>query len=55
MFEGDMEQGELEIGQVSSMIGTIKPAAAVVEEIWVEHHRTCRNLSCSQTVGNSSK
>jgi len=34
MFEGDMDQGELEIGQVSSIIHEIKPAAAVVKEIW---------------------
>jgi enoyl-[acyl-carrier protein] reductase II len=34
MFEGDMEGGELEIGQVSSLIKEIKPAAAIVTEIW---------------------
>lgn len=34
MFEGDMENGELEIGQVSSMINNIKPAAEILKEIW---------------------
>jgi enoyl-[acyl-carrier protein] reductase II len=34
MFEGDMDEGELEIGQVSSIITEIKPAGEVVEEIW---------------------
>jgi enoyl-[acyl-carrier protein] reductase II len=34
MFEGDMVEGELEIGQVSSLIKEIKPAAAIVQEIW---------------------
>lgn len=34
MFEGDMEGGELEIGQVSALIHAIKPAAEVVEELW---------------------
>jgi enoyl-[acyl-carrier protein] reductase II len=34
MFEGDLEEGELEIGQVSSLIHEIKPAADVVKEIW---------------------
>ncbi len=34
MFEGDMEEGELEIGQVSSLINEIKPAAEIVKEIW---------------------
>jgi enoyl-[acyl-carrier protein] reductase II len=33
MFEGDLEQGELEIGQVSSMIKEMKPAAEIVAEI----------------------
>lgn len=36
MFEGDLEDGELEIGQVSAIIKTIKPAAAIVAEIWDE-------------------
>lgn len=33
MFEGDLEEGELEIGQIAGLIHEIKPAAAVVEEI----------------------
>jgi enoyl-[acyl-carrier protein] reductase II len=36
MFEGDMDEGELEIGQVSAIINHIKPAAEIVEEIWQE-------------------
>lgn len=36
MFEGDMEEGELEIGQVSALIKEIKPAAQIVNEIWNE-------------------
>jgi len=34
MFEGDLNEGELEIGQVSALIKEIKPAAEVVKEIW---------------------
>ncbi len=34
MFEGFLNEGELEVGQVSSMIKEIKPAADVVKEIW---------------------
>ncbi|MCE2676086.1 MAG: nitronate monooxygenase [Sediminibacterium sp.] len=34
MFEGDMENGELEIGQVTAMIDRIQPAAEIVHEIW---------------------
>jgi len=37
MFEGDMENGELEIGQVSAMLKEIKPAAQILEEIWQEY------------------
>lgn len=33
MFEGDMNEGELEIGQVSALIHDIKPAKEIVEEI----------------------
>ena len=35
MFEGNIEEGELEIGQVSALIKDIKPAAEIVEEIWL--------------------
>ena len=34
MFDGDMDNGELEIGQVSSIIKQILPAAEIVQEIW---------------------
>jgi enoyl-[acyl-carrier protein] reductase II len=34
MFEGDLEDGELEIGQIASRIKQIKPAAEIVIEIW---------------------
>ena len=33
MFEGDLIEGELEIGQISGLIHEIKPAADIVEEI----------------------
>ena len=40
MFEGDINEGELEIGQVSSMIKKITPAAEIVNEIWMEFKDT---------------
>lgn len=40
MFEGDMIEGELEIGQISSLIHEIKPAKAIIEEIISEFHKT---------------
>jgi enoyl-[acyl-carrier protein] reductase II len=36
MFEGDLEEGELEIGQVSALLDTILPAHQIVEDIWNE-------------------
>lgn len=36
MFEGDLEEGELEIGQISGLIHEIKPAAEIVEEMLEE-------------------
>ena len=40
MFEGDLEEGELEIGQIAGLIHEIKPAAAVVDEIISEFQAT---------------
>jgi enoyl-[acyl-carrier protein] reductase II len=36
MFEGDLDEGELEIGQVSGSIHEVIPAADIVAEIWHE-------------------
>jgi len=36
MFEGDLEDGELEIGQISGLIHDIKPAAQIVDEMMRE-------------------
>jgi len=44
MFEGDLEHGELEVGQVSSMIRAIQPAGEVVREIWQEYQHELNNL-----------
>ena len=43
MFEGDMAEGELEIGQVSSLIKNILPAAEVVREVWEEFKAVAAN------------
>lgn len=37
MFEGDMEQGELEIGQIAGMIHKVKPIKTIFEEIVQEY------------------
>jgi enoyl-[acyl-carrier protein] reductase II len=44
MFEGDMTEGELEVGQVSAIIDKIMPAADVVAEIWDEFQATKKEL-----------
>ncbi|MGK0427884.1 MAG: enoyl-[acyl-carrier protein] reductase II [Ulvibacter sp.] len=36
MFEGDLENGELEIGQIAGLIHDIKPAAQIVQEMVFE-------------------
>jgi enoyl-[acyl-carrier protein] reductase II len=36
MFEGDLDEGELEIGQVSSLLDSILPAGEIVKKVWTE-------------------
>jgi enoyl-[acyl-carrier protein] reductase II len=43
MFEGDLEEGELEIGQVAANIKTILPAGDIVKEIWTDFEAALRN------------
>jgi enoyl-[acyl-carrier protein] reductase II len=38
MFEGDMQEGELEIGQIAAAIHEIKPVKDIVNEIIAEFH-----------------
>ena len=44
MFEGDLEDGELEIGQISGYINEIKPAADIVVEIIAEYTSALQKL-----------
>jgi enoyl-[acyl-carrier protein] reductase II len=45
MFEGDLKNGELEIGQVSGLIHDIKPVAQIVEEIITEFNEAKKHIS----------
>lgn len=45
MFEGDMTEGELEIGQIAAMVHDIKPAGEIVREIWNEFLEVKQRLS----------
>jgi enoyl-[acyl-carrier protein] reductase II len=49
MFEGDLEEGELEIGQVSAIINEIKPAAEVVNELWSDFEKALQNPGIEDT------
>jgi enoyl-[acyl-carrier protein] reductase II len=43
MFEGNLDEGELEIGQVSSMIRDILPAKTIVRNLWKEFEEALQN------------
>jgi enoyl-[acyl-carrier protein] reductase II len=45
MFEGDLKDGELEIGQISGLIHNVKPAKVVLEEI-IEEYYLVKSLLC---------
>ena len=45
MFEGELEEGELEIGQVSGMINSILPAKTILNKIIDEYNEALKALS----------
>lgn len=45
MFEGDLIEGELEIGQVAAQIKSIIPAAGIVTELISDYNKTVKSLS----------
>ena len=45
MFEGDLEEGELEIGQIAGLIHDVKPVADIVQEIITEFEKAKTELS----------
>ncbi len=45
MFEGDLEEGELEIGQIAGLIHDIKPAAKIVEQMVLEFEAAKKTVS----------
>ena len=46
IFQGNLDEGELEIGQISSMINRIQPAAQILNEMWDEYQAARKQL-CS--------
>lgn len=45
IFEGDLTEGELEIGQVSAQLNAVKLAAVIVKDIWDEFESVRKNIS----------
>ena len=43
MFEGDLTEGELEIGQVSALLNSILPAGEIVKNVWEEFNSALQN------------
>jgi enoyl-[acyl-carrier protein] reductase II len=44
MFEGNLDEGELEIGQIAGLIHEIKPAAEIVKEIMAEFNEVKKSF-----------
>ncbi|MCH8232043.1 MAG: DUF561 domain-containing protein [Bacteroidetes bacterium] len=53
IFEGDMVEGELEIGQISASISRIQPAAEIVKELWEEFCKSKASI-CSLDLTTDS-
>ena len=45
MFEGDLNEGELEIGQVAGLIDDIKPVKEIIETIIKEYHQAIEAIN----------
>jgi len=45
MFEGDLEEGELEIGQISGLIHDIKPVSQIVQDLIREFEQAKQSVS----------
>lgn len=48
MFEGNLEEGELEIGQVSALINSVKPAGTIIDEIMDEFFEAKKEIETTQ-------
>jgi len=52
MFEGDLEEGELEIGQVSSLVNNIKPVKEIIDDIVIEYNKAILDINNSKYIIN---
>ena len=44
MFEGDLEEGELEIGQIAGLINEVIPASQIIDNFIEEYDQALKNL-----------
>ena len=44
MFEGDLKEGELEIGQIAGLINEVLPAAQIIKNLIEEYNQTLKTL-----------
>jgi enoyl-[acyl-carrier protein] reductase II len=44
MFEGDLKEGELEIGQIAGLITEVLPAAQIIKNLIEEYNQTLKTL-----------
>ena len=44
MFEGDLDEGELEIGQIAGLINEVIPAAQIIGNLIEEYDQALKNL-----------
>lgn len=51
IFEGDMIEGELEIGQVATLINTIKPVKTIIEDLLREYHAVREETASNKRFG----
>ena len=48
MFEGDLDEGELEIGQVAGLIDSIEPVSIIIENLMNEYHQAKNHLTAEK-------
>ena len=44
MFEGDLDEGELEIGQIAGLIDSIEPVSKIIKDIMIEYKQALVNI-----------
>ncbi|MBX9851969.1 MAG: nitronate monooxygenase [Cytophagaceae bacterium] len=49
IFEGDLDEGELEIGQIAAALDNIKPAGQILKELW-EEYVMLKNKFCKEQL-----